>query len=64
MRIAYAIPTSGYGTPTFKGSNGFEVDMYRLEEPVSVTNDHEYTTQYYVWLSTYPQTIGSTIIVS
>ena len=64
VNIAYAIPTSGYGTPTFKGSNGFEVDMYRLDGQVLVTNEHGYTTTYYVWLSTYPQTIGSTIIVS
>ena len=64
MRIAYAIPASGYGTPTFKGSNGFEVDMYRLEEPIQFTNALGYSEPYYVWLSTYLQEQGSTIVVT
>ena len=64
MRIAYAIPASGYGTPTFKGSNGFEVDMYRLEEPIQFTNALGYSEPYCVWLSTYLQEQGSTIVVT
>lgn len=64
MRIAYAIPVSGYGTPTFKGSNGFEVDMYRLEEPIQFTNALGYSEPYYVWLSTYLQEQGSAIVVT
>lgn len=65
MRIAYAIPATGYGTPIFKDANsGFQVDMYRLEEPIQFKNIHEYTTEYYVWLSTYPQKKETTVVVS
>ena len=64
-RIAYAIPATGYGTPVFKDANsGFQVDMYRLDDPVEFTNTHGYTTPYYVWLSTYPQEKETTVVVS
>ena len=53
MRIAYAIPASGYGTPVFKDAvSGFQVDMYRLDDPIQFENEHGYVTAYYVWLST------------
>lgn len=64
VRVAYAIPVSGYGTPSFKLDNGFAVDMYRLEEPIQFTNSLGYTTAYYVWLSTHPQKQEITVIVS
>lgn len=64
MRIAYAIPVSGYGTPTFKGSNGFAVDMYRLDDTIQVENDLGYVEEYYVLLSTYLQDQASTVIVT
>ena len=55
VRIVYAIPTTGYGTPTFKDANtGFQVDMYRLEDPIEFTNTHGHIAPYYVWLSTNP----------
>jgi hypothetical protein len=55
MRIAYAIPATGYGTPVFKDADsGFQVDMYRLPDPIQFTNRHGYATPYYVWLSTNP----------
>lgn len=64
VRVAYAIPVSGYGTPSFKLDNGFAVDMYRLEDPIQFENSLGYTTAYYVWLSTHPQKQEITVIVS
>lgn len=52
-RIAYAIPASGYGTPTFVDAvEKYSIDMTKLDDPVSFTNVHGYTTDYNVWLST------------
>lgn len=52
QRIAYAIPATGFGTPTFKDANtGFQADMY-LAKTFAFTNAHGYETEYNVWLST------------
>lgn len=52
-RIAYAIPASGYGTPTFVDAvEKYSIDMTKLDDPVSFTNAHGYITDYNVWLST------------
>lgn len=52
QRIAYALPTDGYGTPTFKDmETTFPADMY-LAETIAFTNASGHTENYDIWLST------------
>lgn len=52
-RIAYAIPSTGYGAPTFQDVNTkLPIDMTQVPDPIQFTNVHGYTTEYKVWLST------------
>jgi hypothetical protein len=49
QRIAYALPSSGYGTPVFS-VGGFEGGFYKAET-FQFTNGSKYTESYDVWLS-------------
>lgn len=52
QRIAYALPASGYGTPSFKDADtGFQIPMYIAKENFAFENAHGYTENYNVWLS-------------
>ena len=64
-RIAYAIPASGYGTPSFQDANGkLPIDMTQVPGNISFRNDYDYTTDYKVWLSTYVLNKSFTVSVT
>lgn len=64
-RIAFAMPSTGYGSPIFKdAATGFGVDMTLTKENLSFTNAHGYTTNYNVWLSTEIIKNSITVVVS